>query len=261
MINRSNNPNDTEKMEDLKNQISALQQELEDARTVNQAMWSLLVEITKRIQASSASIKAAVSSLLGYDILWDGTTQHEFLETIDKSVDQLSNQVMLLSLAFRFESKKLEIKREPHLIQEVLSQALDVVSSNHPELILNTEVPLDGELVFVDYEYLLVAFRLLFEAFAQTQAQDEKLNVILRKTEEAWIIGIYGISNLIFESLEKLPKSRSEELMQDISLLPIQRLILLNVCKIFDLQDIKIETVLDVNRLFGLQINVPFVHL
>jgi hypothetical protein len=147
------------------------------------------------------------------------------------------------------------------MIQEVLSQALDVISSNHPELILNTEMPLDGELVFVDYEYLSVAYRLLFEAFAQTQSQGEKLNVILRKSERTWLVGIYGISKIVYESLKKLSESRSEELMQDRSLLPIQRLILFNVCKIFDLQDIEIETILDSESTFGLQIRVPFMHM
>ena len=63
---------DSTKIEELQMQVSELKQKLDEANVLNQAMWSLLVDISKRLQLSSAAIKAAVSSLLDYDIFWDG---------------------------------------------------------------------------------------------------------------------------------------------------------------------------------------------
>ena len=107
--------------EDLQRQVLDLRRQLAEFRARNRAMWSLLAEISQKLQASSTSIKAAVSSLLDYDIFWDGSTQHEFLETIDESVDQGSNLIMLMMLAFRSEADSLEMKPEPHALQEILS--------------------------------------------------------------------------------------------------------------------------------------------
>ena len=54
--------------EDLQREVLDLRRQLAESRARNRAMWSLLAEISQRLQASSTSIKAAVSSLLDYDI-------------------------------------------------------------------------------------------------------------------------------------------------------------------------------------------------
>ena len=43
---------------------------------LDQAMWSLVVQLSRKMQVSSASIKAGVSSLMDYNIFWDSPTQH-----------------------------------------------------------------------------------------------------------------------------------------------------------------------------------------
>ena len=89
----SNKQTHSSQLEILQSKITELNRELEEAKAINQSMWSLLVEITNRLQMSSSAIKAAVSSLLDHDIFWDGSTQHELLEIIDNSADQVSNQI------------------------------------------------------------------------------------------------------------------------------------------------------------------------
>ena len=71
-----NSQTNSSQLEILQTKVSELNRELEEAKVINQAMWSLLVEITNRLQMSSSAIKAAVSSLLDHDIFWDGSTQH-----------------------------------------------------------------------------------------------------------------------------------------------------------------------------------------
>ena len=61
-----------------------LRQENERLRMTNQMLWSLFADISKKMQVSSAAIKASVSSLLGYDIILGMAAQHELLEIIQK---------------------------------------------------------------------------------------------------------------------------------------------------------------------------------
>ena len=92
--------------------------------------WNLVSDISQGLQFSFASIKAAISSLLGGDIFWDQATQHEFMQTIDNSVDELSNLTAVMTVAMRIESQTLTIHREPNSLQEILSRAKDHVQKH-----------------------------------------------------------------------------------------------------------------------------------
>ena len=87
----------SENLNALKAQILELHQEINHLNSTNQTLWSLLVNISTKMQISSTVIKASVSSLLGDDIIWDGSTQNELLEIIDSSANQVSKQIMLLT--------------------------------------------------------------------------------------------------------------------------------------------------------------------
>lgn len=119
---------------DLLRQNLALQNELKRATAPREYIWVLFVEASRRLQVSSASIKAAVSSLLNYEIFWDPANQHEFLQTINSSVDKVTRLVMILSLAFRAEAGSLELKREPQSLQEILAVVQAGVAARHPKL-------------------------------------------------------------------------------------------------------------------------------
>jgi hypothetical protein len=119
-------------LDELKRTNKELKRELEALKMERQVIWPLLVETSRRLQVSSASIKAAVSSLLSYDIFWDSANQHEFLKTIDTSVDQVGKLSTLFSLAFRLEAGTLVLKRELQNLQEILTSAQANAALNSP---------------------------------------------------------------------------------------------------------------------------------
>ena len=134
-------------------------------------VWNLFAETSRKLQVYSASIKAAVSSLLNYDIFWDSKNQHEFLETIDSSVNQVSEMIVLLTLAFRTQANNLVLSRDLHLLQEILSVSHAMAMKKYPDIRLEVSFPSDGMPVLVDYEYLTKALLLLYEViFAQAPA-------------------------------------------------------------------------------------------
>ena len=190
-------------IEELQAQIMTLKQRLDEANVLNQAMWSLLTETSKRLQVSSAAIKAAVTSLLDYDIFWDGSTQHELLEIIDSSTDLVSDQITLLSLAFRAESKSLVIRPELNAIPEILSSVMDMISDGYPDLDLDFQISLDSSPALVDYEYLSVALRLFFEVIAESQSPSEAIRVFTHETSSDWYIDIVGVHTDILGFITK----------------------------------------------------------
>ncbi len=104
----------------LLQQNLALRQEIKEIKAIHQNVWELLVIISRGLQISSASVKAAVTSLLNNDILWDISTQYEFLQTIENSTDNLSDLVMLVSLVSRLQVDKIQLRLEPQHLQEIL---------------------------------------------------------------------------------------------------------------------------------------------
>lgn len=136
-----------------------------------QVMWHLVAEISQRLQISFASIKAAISSLLGGDIFWDQATQHEFMQTIDKSVDDISGLTAVMTLAMRVKSNTLTFNPEPHSLQEIISQAKDLVQRQQPNVVINLALPTETRPVIVDFEQLRMALRLLLEVLLTTESR------------------------------------------------------------------------------------------
>ena len=95
-------------MKELYQQTLDLRRQLAELTAKQRMVWALFIDASRKLQISSASIKAAVSSLLNYDIFWDGANQHEFLTTINSSVDQAAKLASLLTLAVRSEAGSLE---------------------------------------------------------------------------------------------------------------------------------------------------------
>lgn len=259
MTNKSEEFIDSQRIAELQTEINELQQKLDEANVINQAMWSLLVDTSRRMQVSSAAIKAAVSSLLGYDIFWDGSTQHELLEIIDDSADQVSNQITLISLAFRSESKSLEIKPEPNEIQEILSSALDSIEPNYPEIKFELDMLPVGNPVLVDYEYLLVSLRLLFETLADTSKAQKIFKISAREDESFWFLDIHGVQKEIIEYITTISLCTANEIEQETRLLPTNKLKLLVMCRIFGLQSILIGSTPEIEKEIGLRLSIPLV--
>ncbi len=177
--------------EELAQQNLDLRQELSTLKTEKYSLWTMLAGTSRRLQMSSAAIKAAVSSLLNYDIFWDGANQHEFLKTIDASVDQASRLVKLLALAFSLEAGSLDLKREPQVIQEIISVVQDHTAVRLPNLGFGVILPQAGMPVLVNYEYLMMALEYLVEAIEQMGIH--RIGIQAVEEPNRWILQFEGL--------------------------------------------------------------------
>lgn len=227
--------------EELRLQNQALHAQLEQALTSRQYIWTLFVENSRRLQVSSASIKAAVSSLLNYDLFWDPANQHEFLETIDSSVDKVSRLVMLLALAFRAEAGSLEIKQEPQSLQEILAVVQGNLVARNPKQKLRFSLPKEGNPVLVDYEYLTIALEYLVGLLTVGQ-KAEKIQILATENQTVWFLDIEGVETADLDLIQNMRYCKTDQIAFDrYSLLPELILGLHVACEILHLQQIELE--------------------
>lgn len=223
-----------------------MEQPLEDGTTETQnsdpVLWSLVSEISQGLQISFASIKAAISSLLGGDIFWDHAAQHEFMQTIDKSIDDISELTAVMTMAMRAESRSLLIYREPNDLQEILSQAKDLVQKGNPDAVIQLPSQALMRLAFVDFEHLRTAFRLLFEILISVQPNSAApILVSVQEKVDEWQIVIGGkFPPIAYDIIHWLQHQST-----DLSLLPVNlrsetRLKILVSCQLLALQMIAI---------------------
>lgn len=243
--------------EELVRQNADLRSELAAAQSGQDYLWSLLVETTRRLQVSSASIKAAVSSLLNYDLFWDPANQHEFLETIDASVDKVARAVILLALAFRAEAGSLEIRLEPQSLQEILALVHANAASANPKRMHRLSLPGEGKPVLVDYEYLTIAFGYLFDLLAARQ-ESGKIRIEAVETPDYWSLEITGVDEADLSLLQTMTACKTAPLaLTRYALLPELVLGLHVACEIFHLQNIEIEAISAHQAELVLRLKVP----
>jgi hypothetical protein len=204
-------------------------------------MWGLVSDISQSLQISFASIKAAISSLLGGDIFWDQATQHEFMQTIDHSVDELSNLTAVMTTAMRLESGALTVQREPHSLQEVLSRAKDDVQKLAPRTPVTLTLPAEMSLAVVDYDSLLLALRLLLEVLISTRENPlAPLAVQLQQQGAGWQITFAGdFSGLAAAIVNWFCYNAPERALLAANLRPEIKLKALTAYQLFTLQAIK----------------------
>ncbi len=228
-------------LEEAQKEIIALRQQLAELQAQNRAMWSLLAAVSRRLQISSTSIKAAASSLLEHDIFWDGSNQHEFLETIDDSVDEGAKLITLMMLAFRSEANTLEMNLEPHSLQEILSAVLGAMASQWPDLVVEPTLPPSGKPVLVDYEYLSIGLRLLFEALLESRMVSARSTLQLTELDDHWRIELLDTEKAVTEALQHLCERRFDDLMLLDHISPENVLKLFTASRIIQLQNIRLE--------------------
>jgi hypothetical protein len=181
-----------EQVEDLGRENAALRLELETLRREQRAVWSMLADAGRRLQVSAAAIKAAVSSLLDHDIFWDISNQHEFLETIDTSADQVGRQIRLLALTFQSQAGRLELRREPNVLPEILSALESQQAALYPRLPLEVLLPSAGRPVLADDEHLTLALQLLLEVFSG-RVEHPPLRVRVAEEPAGWRLTLTGL--------------------------------------------------------------------
>jgi len=207
----------------------------------NLAMHSLLVEIGRKLQLSSASIKAAVSSMLAEDFFWDEATQHEFLQTIDISVDEISKTIWLVTLAMRLETDSLVLHAEPLILQEIIAAAVDEVSHSQPHMPIELEIPQDGSLVDVDYEYLKDGLRLLFEFIVLAQPSQGTLYIQAVESRTTWNVNITNLAENTFNMIRRISSFDQEILSQKNWVHPDMILKLFVALELFRLQKVNFK--------------------
>jgi two-component system sensor histidine kinase KdpD len=91
----------------------------------NQLKDVFLGSVTHDLRTPLASIKAAVTSLLGADVHWNKSERREFLESIDESADRLNRLVGNLLDISRQEAGVATPEKDWYLIGDVIATVLD----------------------------------------------------------------------------------------------------------------------------------------
>lgn len=240
MPEQQNMETETSTIANLQTQVQELQHQLDEMKTMNKAMWDLLVRIGNRLQLSSTSIKAAVSSLLDFDIFWDESTEHEFLQAIDDSINEMADSIVLMTLAFRSQARSLQIETEPNMIQEVLEVLQRDIAKNGNRLQIHLQYPPNGKPVLVDYQYLYVALKLLIEVIIDEMQETERVSIRANETGDCWHLNIDGLEApiiTIFHHFFEYPRDLSAYVSQ---ILPENTLKLVTACRILYLQNINL---------------------
>jgi hypothetical protein len=238
---------------------AALRSEEEDL-AIDHALWSLLVQLSRKLQVSSASIKAGVSSLLDYNIFWDGSTQHEFLESINDSSDQVSRLVTLLSLVSRTKAGSLEMKAEPQMLQEIVSMVREQVrkEANHLTIANTNTLPHSGQPVLVDYEYLMLGLRFLFEVLASSLTESETVQIFAFESGQEWKMDIVSRMAII-QPFTLMVEEKILDLLTGGMVNAENRLKLYMIYRIFLQMKITVEFVEYADHQAGLRLRVPGV--
>lgn len=242
--------------------VEELRQEVEHLRLTNQMLWALLSDISKKMQVSSAAIKASVSSLLGYDIVLGIAAQHELLEIIENSTDQVSKNITLLTLVSQIEADTFFINPEPIEIPEILSAVNEIIAKNHPDLTPRLNIHAPGQPACVDYEYLSIALVMLYELIIQNQ-QSPQLTIAAVEVKDYWVIDIGEVGQGILDALLKVSVSGVQEFLQDVVyLLPIRKLQIYVAYKMLERLSIQISTVLESEpeETAGIRLMIPIAE-
>jgi K+-sensing histidine kinase KdpD len=222
-------------------QIDSLKQDLEKARATNQALWRLLDEMSNRMQISLAGIKASVTSLLDYDILWDGKTRHDFLEIIENNVDAVSKKIMLFTVASKIQTDQLELVLEPNSIEEVLSYVVDLLAEGHPSCTMKIDYAADGKPILVDFEYFSRALLLLLETFVEIHPERQPCQVKVGRKEAEWFIQIPGLDPVFKEAFIDLPSGFNEPRSIQSWISSLNQLRLYVIKQLLTLQNVKLD--------------------
>jgi hypothetical protein len=241
--------------DELLQQNQALLSEMDKLNAQNTVTWNLLADTSRKLQVYSASIKAAVSSLLNYDIFWDSANQHEFLETINSSVNQVSDLIVLLTLAFRSQANSLVLKNDEQMLQEILSFAQTSALKKWPDIRLEVSYPPEGKPVLVDYEYLTKTLLFIYEVFF-ARGSAGSLRVVASEIEDCWFLDFIGLDPIIIEVIDQICQYKTQP--DGVDFLSAENILRLHiVCEILHLQNISANILEEPGHLPILRLCIP----
>lgn len=214
--------------------------EIETLRATNRMLWSLLADILKKMQVSSTAIKASVSSLLGYDIVLGASAQHELLEVIENSSDQVSKSIILLTFLSQMESDSFMVNPDPIEVSEVLAAVTGTIARNNPDLSLDLGIDKAGKLICMDYDYLSIALVMLCELITATQLSSIPLKIRADEVDGFWRVDIGVADQVVSDVLVNVLANGPDALLEQSQLLPTRKLQFYVVFKIFERLSIQV---------------------
>jgi two-component system phosphate regulon sensor histidine kinase PhoR len=152
--------------------VVALLRDIADQKALQKRHAEFVSSVSHEMKTPLAGIKAYVELLADGDVD-DPETQQEFFRTIGAQVERLQRLVEnLLNLA-RIEAGVVEVRKQPHSLNEILEEAFRVVqpAAEAKQIALETDLSPMYLNVYVDRDLMLqAAINLLSNAVKYTQA-------------------------------------------------------------------------------------------
>lgn len=129
---------------------------------LDQMKSSLVSTVSHELRTPLASIKGYASSLLADDIVWELSTQQEFLSIISRDADRLADMVDNLLDISRIESDNLQLSKSACSLENIIIhgvERVDLRASQH----ISLDIPGDLPPVYVDAYRIEVVIRNLVE--------------------------------------------------------------------------------------------------
>ena len=129
--------------------LQAEEESRHEAERANEIKTEFLAMISHELRTPLTSIIGFTTTLLAEDVSWEADEQHDFIQTIQQEADRLQELIDHLLDLSRLEAGKLPITLKPHLLHEIIDDAmpqLNILTSGHT---LSIE-PLEDFSVFVD---------------------------------------------------------------------------------------------------------------
>lgn len=157
---------------------------------------------------------------------------------------------------FRAEEGSLNLKLEPHDLQEIISVVQDHGAIAFPKLMLDITLPEVGRPVLVDYEYLITSLELLCEAF-EAVAGLEYIQIQATENQDVWFLDFKYLDRSII-ALILSPLDWQTDRLPTIPSQPLEYLLRLHVARqILRLHGVGVEILDSITGQFGLRLRVP----
>ncbi|MBZ0160140.1 MAG: sensor histidine kinase KdpD [bacterium] len=131
-------------------QLAAAAQEAQVRAEAERLRSSLLSSVSHDLRTPLATITGAASSLLEGDKILDDQTQQDLLESLVEEAERLNRLVNNLLEMTRMESGTLQVRKEWHVLEEVVGAALGRLAKLLCDRPVTTSLPADLPLVPID---------------------------------------------------------------------------------------------------------------
>ena len=129
--------------------LEAERESRQEAERANEIKTEFLAMISHELRTPLTSIIGFTTTLLAKDVTWEPDEQYEFIQTIQQEADRLQELIDQLLDLSRLDAGKLPISLKPHLLHEIIDDALPQLNTLTHDHTLTIHLP-DDFPVFVD---------------------------------------------------------------------------------------------------------------